>query len=596
MNISPSSQENSKVPSSSSQASGEVTDRMQGTLLGSSNTKPIDNDTKKTHDGSLDVNVAKIIQKDITENPNKIPSPSTDDLKKLATAATTAELDANVENAREPLESPSHDAKFTAKEDISDETKEKLGIAINTTSSSNSSTGATCADDAAVDNAKPIKNADVKNADSNTDGATESKEKAKAVEAPKKRTRKKWKKPPGKPNRPLSAYNLYFRKERAVMLGDAADKTDQEQGKKRVHRKSHGKIGFAEMARIIGGKWKALPEEDKKEFVEVAVVEKERYAKDLANWREEQKQKIIINSMGPGRKSKIGKGSDDEDDLVQSIAEDREKLLRQHQAFRMQMMQEMQVGHLGRLPSEGHGRQMPTIDYLRNMQDDRTGPYFGRNRTGTPSSLYSHYPSAAEGSGRDLYQQMVAMTSGPDGQGREPDQLRQLKMARMQMMNGSMADGPAGSSMGTMGGSMGNAMSNAMGNPIGTSMGAPMGNPMCNSMGNNGMGNTMGNPMGNPMSNNGMGNTMGNTMGMIPINNGSHMSNSAPHSQYEMERFQHMRYQNQMVGMNNNQMPIATNSPTLTNCPRGGSDMTSHERSSNMGSAVRRFPQQNRYN
>ena len=58
----------------------------------------------------------------------------------------------------------------------------------------------------------------------------------------KRRIRKKWKKPKDKPTRPLSAYNLFFRKERAEMLGDAAPPT-LEKGQKRVHRKTHGKIG-----------------------------------------------------------------------------------------------------------------------------------------------------------------------------------------------------------------------------------------------------------------------------------------------------------------------------------------------------------------
>jgi len=589
MNISPSSQEKSRVPSSSSQAS----DRMQVALLGSSNTKSSDNDLTKSKDGRPVVNTRKTVENRDVESANKTPSPLADDLKKLVPAAVSSKLHAKVENEREPFGSLSPDADSTVKEDAVDETKRNSATVID---SSKSTTGIICAGAAAIKNTKSNPNADVNNADYNTDGAVENEEKAVVADAPKKRTRKKWKKPPGKPNRPLSAYNLYFRKERAIMLGDAAEKTDQEQGKKRVHRKTHGKIGFADMARIIGGKWKALPEEEKEEFVAVAVVEKERYAKDLANWREEQKKKAIINTMGPGRKSKISKGSvsgigsEDEDDLVQSIAEDREKLLRQHQAFRMQMMQEMQVGHLGRLPGEGRGRQMPTIDYLRNMQDDRTGPFFGRNRNGAPSSLFSHYPSAAEGSARDLYQQMAAMASDPDGQGREPDQLRQLKMARMQMMNGPMADGPDGSSIRctirTMGGSMGGSIGNVMNNPMGPSMGNPMGNPM----GNNGM--------CNPMSNNGIGNTMGNTMGMIPINNGaSQMPNSTPHSQYEMERFQHIRYQNQMPGMNNNQMPVDNNSPGRTNGPRGASDMISHEGSSNnnMEATMRRFQHQNRY-
>ena len=534
MNIPPSDQENSKVPSHADQVFGEVTDRLQVALPGSSNTKAIENEK----DTDTDTDMEKTIQKDIEETPKKTLSPTKNDLEKLSLAAPTTELDAAVENEREDSGSPRPDAKSIVKEDIVDETNEKpataTATATDTTASSNSSIEAVCTDAAPVNSAEPNPNAGVKNADSNNDGAAESKEKeaVAVVEAPKKRPRKKWKKPPGKPNRPLSAYNLYFRKERAIMLGDAAEKTDQEEGKKRVHRKTHGKIGFAEMARIIGAKWKSLPDEDKVEFVKVAAVEKERYAKDLAKWREEQKQKAIINSMGPGRKSKIGKlGAHDDDDLLQSIAEDREKLLRQHQAFRMQMMQEMQVGHLGRLPGEGHGRQMPTIDYLRNMPDERTSQFFGRNRNGAPSSLFSHYPSAAEGSGRDLYQQMAAMTSGPEGPGREPDQLRQFKMSRMQ-------NGPGGA----MGG-------------MRPPMGAPMGNTTGNSMENNGM---------------------GNTMGMTPINNGaSQMSNSAPYSQYEMESFQHMRYQNQMNGMHNNQVPM---SPGRTNGPRGQSGFQHHNR------------------
>jgi hypothetical protein len=96
--------------------------------------------------------------------------------------------------------------------------------------------------------------------------------------AKKRRARKKWKKPRDKPNRPLSAYNLFFRKERALLLGADVEKQDSEKGKKRVHRKTHGKIGFADMARIIGAKWKALGDEEKSEFEEIASQEKKRYA------------------------------------------------------------------------------------------------------------------------------------------------------------------------------------------------------------------------------------------------------------------------------------------------------------------------------
>mmetsp|Transcript_7420 Transcript_7420/g.18182 ORF Transcript_7420/g.18182 Transcript_7420/m.18182 type:complete len:491 (+) Transcript_7420:196-1668(+) len=457
MNISNSFEENSKVPSLSSE-----------------------NDTKNVSEAISVTNM----EKTTSENPEKATPIEKNDLDKPNTAAPTDERDENVEKETKPSENGGSESEPAMKEDKADKTEEEPTPTDTTESPGPSTAGAP------VESAEATSNTDVTN---DTDKDEKRKEKPAVVEQQKKRTRKKWKKPVGKPNRPLSAYNLYFQKERAIMLGDAAEKTDQEPGKKRIHRKTHGKIGFADMAKIIGGKWKKLPEEEKEEFVKVAVELKEKYAKDLAEWREEQKKKAMMNSMASGPKSKMGKLSHDNDDLVQQIAEDRENLLRQHQAFRMQMMQEMQVGHLGRFPGEGQGRQMPSIDYLRNMQDDRTGQFFGRNRNGANSSLFSHYPSAAEGSGRDLYQQMVAMTSGPDGPGREPDQFRKFNMA------------PMGGATGTTGG-------NSMSNP----------------------------PLGN--------NGMGNSMGMVPIHNGAQMPNAPPHHQYEMDRY-HMRHQNQMHGM-----------------------------------------------
>lgn len=433
MNISTSNEENSNITLSCGQPSGEVADRAQ---LAS----PESDDAKKGNE-----------EKIVSENTEKGSSVEKDNVQKSVPVALADESDEHAASGTE-----SSDAK-----DKADMSQEKNGT-----------TEAPAETPAVI-----VEEAESKNAG----------DKPAVAEPAKKRTRKKWKKPVGKPNRPLSAYNLYFQKERAIMLGDAAEKVDQEPGKKRVHRKTHGKIGFAEMAKIIGAKWKKLPEEEKEEFVQIAAKKKEQYAIDLEKWREEQKKKAIMNSMGPGPKSKMGRFSVDDDDLVQQIAEDRENLLRQHQAFRMQMMQEMQVGHLSRLPGEGHGRQMPTIEYLRNMQDDRTGQFFGRNRNGAPSSLFSHYPSAAEGSGRDLYEQMAAMSSVPEGQGGDSDQYRHVKMAR------------------------------------GTS-------------------NSTNNPMDGSMSYNGI--------GMVPMTDrGPQMPpNSASHHHYEMDRYQHMRHQNQMYG------------------------------------------------
>jgi len=110
------------------------------------------------------------------------------------------------------------------------------------------------------------------------------------------RKKKKWKKPKDKPNRPLSAYNLFFAKERADMLGDDVPSPEQEALKKRIHCKTHGKIPFAVMAREIGAKWKALDDETKKPFVEKATKLKEKYLVELSAWKETQSVKAELKA------------------------------------------------------------------------------------------------------------------------------------------------------------------------------------------------------------------------------------------------------------------------------------------------------------
>lgn len=106
----------------------------------------------------------------------------------------------------------------------------------------------------------------------------------------KRRRQKKWKRPKSKPARPLSAYNLFFQEERATMLGDDAPTPEQESLKKRVHCKTHGKIGFIAMARAIGRKWRSLDSAKRKEFEDQAKILKEEYASKLLSWKESQKE------------------------------------------------------------------------------------------------------------------------------------------------------------------------------------------------------------------------------------------------------------------------------------------------------------------
>ena len=125
------------------------------------------------------------------------------------------------------------------------------------------------------------------------------------------------------PRRPLSAYNLYFKYQRALLLVDSEDDdqptqqapiviggsysamlatTDHtvvqpfegsraRQGR-REHRRTHGKVGFAELARQIGQKWRSLDEAERQPFVEQARVEKERYQEEVRRYRERKAMNV----------------------------------------------------------------------------------------------------------------------------------------------------------------------------------------------------------------------------------------------------------------------------------------------------------------
>lgn len=112
-----------------------------------------------------------------------------------------------------------------------------------------------------------------------------------------------WRKPDEKPKRPLSAYNLFFQLERQRLISDSIDTSPytaedvanisiahKMKKEKRRHRKTHGKISFADLARTIAQKWKALQAADKVVFEERAEIEKARYKEDLEEWNIKQQQ------------------------------------------------------------------------------------------------------------------------------------------------------------------------------------------------------------------------------------------------------------------------------------------------------------------
>ncbi|GKY97077.1 hypothetical protein MPSEU_000666200 [Mayamaea pseudoterrestris] len=86
---------------------------------------------------------------------------------------------------------------------------------------------------------------------------TKAESKASIHHGPSSRRTKKKK---GMPKRPLSAYNLFFQKERV-----------------RIYEQSSGRVSFEELGKTIGQRWKSLSEEDRREYDDLAEGEVNRY-------------------------------------------------------------------------------------------------------------------------------------------------------------------------------------------------------------------------------------------------------------------------------------------------------------------------------
>ena len=153
---------------------------------------------------------------------------------------------------------------------------------------------------------------------------------------------KKHSRPADAPRRPLSAYNFFFIDERERLLKamkerdakKAADKDDDEnqddkggekqdedplkdvdlddsefvpstydelmtlrlnnKEKPRPHRKTHGKIGFQTLAKLIATRWKALAEGRREHYKSLAAIDMDRYKEKT----QEYQKKKLKNASG----------------------------------------------------------------------------------------------------------------------------------------------------------------------------------------------------------------------------------------------------------------------------------------------------------
>lgn len=130
-----------------------------------------------------------------------------------------------------------------------------------------------------------------------------SKSKKRKSQSPKK------KKARGMPKRPLSAYNIFFQQERARIYerlnlkNSSPDAQDEDAGK------CPPRIGFEELGKTVGKRWRALTVAERKVYEKLAAHEIERYRKEMEIFDESRRKSVFSSCKG---QRKLGAGDLDD--------------------------------------------------------------------------------------------------------------------------------------------------------------------------------------------------------------------------------------------------------------------------------------------
>jgi hypothetical protein len=103
-------------------------------------------------------------------------------------------------------------------------------------------------------------------------------------------SQKRRKKDPSAPKAPLNGYLVYFNEERADM------------------RSKNPGMSFGELTKIIAAKWKELPTEEKQKYINEAEIDKERYVKEMADYKKSDSYRQYIKE---NTQAKMARHSDD---------------------------------------------------------------------------------------------------------------------------------------------------------------------------------------------------------------------------------------------------------------------------------------------